>query len=116
MVPDTTSEKATADQSMSNDNPDAVARISRTLDEWRARIDGLIVHADLASLDIREEVRKRLDITENVYLAARSRLSNAHQDAESSVASLHQGLNQLLHDLRQAYESAEAVVRRSREA
>jgi len=116
-MPETTSEKgATTDQSMSKDNPDTVARISRTLDEWRTRIDELIVHADLASLDIREELRKRLDITENVYLAARSRLSNAHRDAESSVASLHQGLDQLLQDLHQAYESAEAVVRRSREA
>jgi hypothetical protein len=112
---ETTSEKSTADQSMNRDNPDTVARISRTLDEWRARIDELIVHAELASLDIREEVRKRIDVTENVYLAARSRLSDAHRDAESSVISLHQGLDQLLQDLRQAYESAEAVVRRSRE-
>jgi len=101
---------------MNRGNPDTVARISRTLDEWRARIDELIVHAELASLDIREEVRKRLDVTENVYVAARSRLSDAHRDAESSVVSLHQGLDQLLQDVRQAYESAEAVVRRSREA
>ena len=113
---ETTSENATADQSMSKDNQDAVARISRNLDEWRARIDELIVHADLASLDIRETVRKRLEITENVYLAARSRLSDAHRDAKSSAVSLHQGLDQLLRDLRQAYESAEAVVTRSREA
>ena len=111
----TTSEKTAIDQSMADDNPDTVARITRALDEWRTRIDELIVQADLASLDIREEVRTRLGITENVYLAARSRLSEAHRDAGSSVTSLHQGLNQLLQDLRQAYESAEAVVKRSRE-
>ena len=113
---ETTSEKTTADQSMNSGNTDTVAQISRTLDEWRARIDELMVQAELASLNIREELRERLAITENVYLAARSRLSDAHGDAASSVASLHQGLEQLLQDLHQAYESAEAVVRRSREA
>ncbi len=111
-----TSEKATVDQSTTDDNPDTFKRITRTLDEWRARIDELIVQAELASLDIREEVRTRLGITENVYLAARSRLSEAHRDAGSNVTSLHKGLDQLLQDLRHAYESAEAVVKRSREA
>jgi hypothetical protein len=101
---------------MNKDDQDTLARISRSLDEWRGRIDELIVQADLASLEIRDEVRKRLDITENVYLAARSRLSNARRDAESNVDSLHRGMDQLLEDVRQAYESAQAVVRRSRQA
>ena len=112
---ESTSRKTTADQSMAEDNPDVVARITRALDEWRTRIDELIVQADLASLDVREEARTRLDVAENVYLAARSRLSEAHRDAGSSATSLLQGLEQLVHDLRQAYESAEAVVKRSRD-
>ena len=115
-MPESTSEETTATPSMNKDDQDTLARISRSLDEWRGRIDELIVQADLASLEIRDEVRKRLDITENVYLAARSRLSNARRDAESNVASLHRGMDQLLEDVRQAYESAQAVVRRSRQA
>jgi hypothetical protein len=93
----------------------AIQQFGRTLDEWRSKIDQLMVQLDLADLDVRDEIRKRLDTTQNVYLAARSRLSDARSDADTNLSSLRSGLEQLLRDLRGAYDAAEAVVLRSRQ-
>jgi uncharacterized coiled-coil DUF342 family protein len=92
----------------------AIEQMGRTLDEWRAKIDELMVQLDLANLDIRDEIRKHFDTTQNVYLAARSRLSDVRDDADTNLSSLRLGLEQLLRDLRSTYDAAEAAVRRSR--
>jgi len=93
----------------------AIRQMGRTLDEWRTKIDELVVQLDLADLDIRDEIRQRLDTTQNVYLAARSRLSDVRDDADTNLNTLRLGLEQLLRDLRRAYDLADAVVRRSRD-
>ncbi len=93
---------------------DLLQQLGNALDGWRSKIDELRVQLDLADLDVRDEIRKRLDTAQNVYLAARSRLSDAQHDAGSNLGSVRQGVEQLLSDLRLAYDSAEAVVRRSR--
>jgi uncharacterized coiled-coil DUF342 family protein len=93
----------------------AIRQMGRTLDEWRTKIDELMVQLDLANLDIRDEIRKRLDTTQNVYLAARSRLTDVRDDADTNLSSLRLGLEQLLRDLRRTYDAAEAAVRRSRD-
>jgi hypothetical protein len=92
-----------------------IQEVGRALDEWRAKIDELMVQLDLANLDIRDEIRKRLDTTENVYLAARSLLSDARHDASSNLSSLRLDLDQLMRDLRYAYDAAESVVRRGQD-
>jgi uncharacterized coiled-coil DUF342 family protein len=116
-MPETTSETANTEQTENDAKTrhDAIQQLGRSLDEWRAKIDKLMVQLDLANLDLRDEIRKRLDTTQNVYLAARSRLSEARQDADSNLSSLRLGLEQLLRDLGEAYGAAEAVVRRARE-
>ena len=90
-------------------------RISRALDQWRARIDQLIVQLDLANLDLRDEVRKNLDATQNAYLAAHSKLADARGDACSSLHTLEASLEKLLHDLRLTFEATQAAVKRARE-
>jgi DNA-binding transcriptional MerR regulator len=92
-----------------------IQEVGRALDEWRAKIDELIVQLDLANLDIRDEIRKRLDTTENVYLAARSLLSDARHDAGSNLSALRLDLDQLMRDIRYAYDAAESVVRRGKD-
>jgi len=94
-------------------NLGTAGKLDRTLDQWRARIDELKVQVDLATLDVREDLAKRLEVTENVYLAVRSRLSDARKDTEKDVVGLRQSVDQLLADLRRAYDDAEAVVKRS---
>lgn len=94
---------------------DAIELLAHALDEWRARIDQLLVQVDLASLDIRDGVRKSIDTTENLYLTARLALSDARNDAGASLDSVRKGLEQLLGDLGMAYERAEGVVLHSRE-
>ena len=116
-MPNTTQENTGTEQS-EDDTEDqrlGIEQIGKTLDGWRSKIDELIVQLDLGNLDIRDEIRRRLDITQNVYLAARSRLSDSKRDADTNLSSLRLALEQLVRDLQAAYDAAEAVVRRSRD-
>ncbi|MGA2835146.1 MAG: hypothetical protein ABSF84_00985 [Acidimicrobiales bacterium] len=91
-----------------------VERLEHLLEEWRARIDELLVQADLASKDVSESVRDRAAIAENAYLAAANRLSQIPKDAGANLGSMRDGIEKLFDDLREAYRSAEAVIRRGR--
>jgi hypothetical protein len=94
------------------DGAGIVESISRTLDQCRTRMDELLVQIDLAKLDVREDVDHQLAVAQNAYLAARSKLSEARLDAASSVDALRQSLEQLLHDIGQAYAEVDAAVKR----
>ena len=86
--------------------------VNRTLDQWRTRIDELKVQVDLAKLDVRERATKQLDLAQNVCLAAFSMLSDARHDAAVNADTLRQGIEQLLHDVKRAFEAAQAVIDR----
>jgi hypothetical protein len=106
-----TSENRVSDK----DEHGAIESISRTLDECRTRLDELLVQLDLAKLDVRDEVDHQLEVAENAYLTARSKLSDARLDSGPTVEALQQGLDQLLHDLGRAYAEVDAAVKRGRE-
>ena len=89
-----------------------VERLEALLDEWRAKIDDLLVQADLASKDVGEAVRGQAAVAENAYLAAKNRLRELPRDAGANVGSVRDGIDKLVDDMRQAYQSAEAVIRR----
>jgi len=91
-----------------------IDRLERLLQEWRGKIDELLVQVDLASKDISEDVRSRAAAAENAYLAAKSKLREIPREASSNMRSLRSGVELQLDDLRLAYQSAEAAVRRSR--
>ena len=104
-----------ASDRVSNDSDeDTVEILSRTLDGWRARIDELLVQFDLAGHEVRDQARKNIDLAENVYLAARSRLSDAHRDAHSNIKTVCGGTEKLIVDLQEAFQAAEAAFRRGR--
>ncbi len=113
-MPGTQTDDAGGSRSDGQENLDLLQQLGKALDAWRTKIDELRVQLDLADLDVRDEVRKRLDVAQNAYLAARSRLSDARSDAGANLNTVRQGIDQLLKDLREAYDSAEAVVRRAR--
>jgi hypothetical protein len=115
MSKNTSQETHTAQEPVENKS-DVFERISSSLDGWRVRIDELVVQLDLVNLDARDEVRKSVNVAQNVYLAAHSKLSDARADAALNLASLEKGLEQLLRDLGRVFEEAEAVVRRARES
>ena len=104
----------TTDDQSSPGKEIGIDRLERLLEEWRGKIDELLVQVDLASKDISEDVRSRAAAAENAYLAAKSKLREIPKDAGSNMGSLRNGVEMLLDDLRQAYQSAEAAVRRSR--
>jgi len=91
-----------------------IDRLERLLDEWRGRIDELLVQVNLASKDVSEEARSRAAAAENAYLAARSRLREMPRDAGANLGSLRSGVERLIDDLRRAYDSAQAAIRRGR--
>ena len=103
-----------SDRLANESDDDAVETLSRTLDSWRARIDGLLVQFDLAGHEVRDRVRKHIDLTENVYLAARSRLSDVHRDADFNIKTLCGGTERLIRDLQQAFQAAQAAFHRGR--
>jgi hypothetical protein len=103
----------TEDQSASDDGA-TIERLERLLDDWRGRIDELLVQADLASKDVSETVRSQADVARNAYLAAKNQLARIPGDAGSNLGSLRSGVEKLLDDIRRAYESAEAAIRRGR--
>jgi hypothetical protein len=112
---ETTSLEDQIEDATSEAKSDVFERIGRTLEEWRAKIDELVVQLDLANLDLRDEVRKSADATQNAYLAAHSKLSDVRGDACASVHTLEAGLEKLLRDLTLTFEETQAAVKRARE-
>jgi hypothetical protein len=116
---DLMAESASLEEQIEDETPAAKSelfeRISRTLDDWRARIDELVVQLDLANLDLRDDVRKNADAIQSAYLAAHSKLSDARGDACSSLHTLETSLEKLLGDLALTFEETQAAVRRARE-
>ena len=91
-----------------------VERLEQVLESWRARIDELLVQADLASKDVGERARTQATVAQNAYLAATNRLKQLPKDAGANLGSIRDGIDKLLEDIKEAYESAEAVIRRGR--
>ena len=90
----------------------AAEELNQALDQFRARIDSLLVQLDLASMEIRDELRKRIETTENAYLAAKARLAEVRKDATMSESSVREIAETILRDLRKMFEAAESVIRR----
>jgi len=92
---------------------DFVQRFGNRLEVWRAKVDELEVQAALAGLDVKDEVREQLTLAENVYLAARSKLSIGEIETDDGLRYL---LEELANDLRDAFQAAQTVLERSRNA
>ena len=110
---ESTSLRDQIEEETSQTKSDVFERVGRTLGEWRTRIDELVVQLDLANLDLRDEVRKRADATQNAYLAAHSKLSDARGDACSSLQTLETSLEKLIHDLAVTFDKTLAAIRRA---
>lgn len=95
-----------------NEKAQVTESVTRTLDGWRTRIDELKLQVDLAKLDVRDRATKQLDLAQNVCLAAFSMLSDARHDATVNADTLREGVEQLLHDVKRAFEAAQAVIDR----
>jgi len=107
-------EVTNTDQPKVDTQPLTVEQLSRWLDEWRGRIDELLVQVDLAALDVRDELRKQVNLVENAYLAARSQLEEVGKDVKGNVGSTRDRVQKLLYDLRQVFDATDAAVRRGR--
>jgi hypothetical protein len=98
------------DVSSEHEKETVIESTTKTLDKWKGRIDELKLHADLAKLDVREVALKQLRIAENAWLAAYSRLRELRPDTVTTADSLRGGIGQLIDDIKEAIEAAEAVI------
>ncbi len=89
---------------------DLAERLGQVLDEWRSRIDELIVQLDLADMDVRDELSKQLSTAQNAGLAVWSGLTYAGKDVAAGVTGQRASVTDVLHDLQSAYQRAKTIV------
>ncbi len=67
-MPDTTATNARTEPSEEDVGGQhlGIEQIGRALDGWRSKIDELLVQLDLGNLDVRDEVRRRLDVAKRL--------------------------------------------------
>lgn len=94
------------------DKDQTVESMTGTVDHWKTRIDELRVRADLGKLDVRDKAQKQLEIAQNACLAAYSKLRDARHDAAESADSVRESVERLLHDIKEAFDAADAVISR----
>ena len=80
----------------------------------RGRMEELALQADLAVMDIRDEVRVELEAAENAWLAARSRLEVALADTDTAFTDLRSALRKVVSDLASAPAAVDAAIERTR--
>ncbi len=94
---------------------DVVEEAGRVLDEYRVKMVALTVQLDRCGPDGRDDLRLRVDVTRNAYLATRTQLTDIRRSSRSSLGTLQRELETVMADLRLAGESAEALVRSGRQ-
>jgi hypothetical protein len=88
--------------------------VDATLDAWRARIDSLVVQADLARLDGRDEVRASLEEADRVWRWTRDRLLVRRGADAAAGEALVEGVRAARADLAAAVELAEEQLAAAR--
>jgi hypothetical protein len=88
--------------------------VDATLDAWRARIDNLVVQADLARLDGRDEVDAALAEADRVWRWTRDRLLARRGDQTQAGEALLEGIRAARADLTAAVELAEEQLAAAR--
>ena len=96
-------------------SPEQKARVSEilhVLDHWKARVDEVRVQLDLAKLDLRDQATRQLELARNANLAAASNLRDAYGDATATAEALRHGVEELVHDVKEAFDAVQKVISR----
>jgi hypothetical protein len=91
---------------------DRTNEVLDVLDHWKARVDEIRVQLDLAKLDLREQATRQLELASNANLAATSKLRDAYHDARATAEGLRDGVEELVHDLKEAFDAVQNVLER----
>ena len=100
-------------QSEGSGLPNPLERLEALLRQWRSDIDELAVQLDVASMDVRDELSRRLEAAENAGLAARSRLGDVREDLVAALDGHRETIVKILRDIRLTFESAKEAAERS---
>ncbi len=94
------------------DRDGVIVQLTRVLDEWRGRIDEVMVRADLADMDVRDGIRARLDVLDNAWLSAKRRLADSPRGLGASATSIYESVEDALAAVKVAYSEVQSVLRR----
>jgi len=95
-----------------DDRASTIVRMTHLLDQWRGRIDEVLVRADVGDMDVRDGVRERLAVLENAWLAARSRLADSSNGLGASASAIYEAVEDALAAVKVAYAEVQSVLRR----
>lgn len=104
--------EAELDTALAEDGDSYLTGARRVVDEWRARLDGLRVQANLVAMDVRDDVQGALSTAEQALSAAERQLSTAAAEAKGTLETLRSGAEQSLSSVVEAGRAAVAVVDR----
>ena len=100
------------------DGPDSQGTWDRTsdilevVDQVKSRVDELRVQLDLAKLELRDQAKRQIELAENANLAVASKLRDAYRDATATAEQLRDGVDELLHDVKEAFDAVQDVIAR----
>lgn len=89
-----------------------LATLSRTLQDWRGRLDEMRVQIDLAEMDSREDLRKRFSVAENAWLAAKRQLEGIGSATGSGLEAVRKAVDDAVKAVKGAVDAASSVVKR----
>lgn len=89
-----------------------VHEITQFLDSWKGRIDELRVRLDLAKMELRDQATHRMELAENANFAATTKLRDAYHDAALNAEALRDGVEELVHDVKEAFDAVQNVLAR----
>jgi hypothetical protein len=98
-------------QSETTQSNDLFVKLNRALDDWRRRVDELLVQVNLGDMGLRDDLRSRLGDATNALLLAKARLLQAKVDAGENMSALEEGIEHVLRDVKQAYDAALQATR-----
>ena len=92
---------------------DSNRELQEMIERWKAKVDELRVQIDLAKMDFRDRVDEQLRTAGEAEFVADAKLRVAWRDAVANTEMLRNSIRDLLHDVKDALDSVDAVVSRS---
>lgn len=100
-----------AELSTTEEKDAGIASTTGLLDHLRLRLDILKLRLELAKLDALDIERQQLDMAQNAARGVSAKAQKTGHDVTVTTGALTDGVEKLVHDVQQAIEAAEAVIR-----
>ena len=89
-------------------------RLSKELADWRAKLEGLRVKANLGKMELRDKERELADKFEPAYTQAMKKLGEWSESAGDEAKAMKAGLEAGWRELRKTYSAARDEQKKSK--